>query len=266
MAKSEFSETQFVMGFLGEYFNEYRSRYPERKPPFTLPTTSLEPLFGSDFMIKGLSNIEFYQFKRSEFMRLRRGNKEIESGLPNSFRPYYRFKVYNSGEIPQFDRLRFIASLHPRFKTYYCAPKFSTNQEFHNFFWNQEIIINSAIINCNQFNQNGFFPPKFDINDGKEHYIVFNNAGSTGYLCSKMKGFKLTEYLFKELQDQNDESIDDFKYSNNIIDTLFNYIIEIEKINSTFFKNYNETSISKLLFSSALLMQRYGIIMQLKYY
>lgn len=85
MAKSRFSETQYVMGFLSEYFNNYRLIYPTRKSPFTLPTTSVEPLFGSDFVIHNLSHIEFYQFKRSEFMRTKRGISEIKSGLPKVF-------------------------------------------------------------------------------------------------------------------------------------------------------------------------------------
>lgn len=265
MAKSQFSETQFVMGFLGEYFKRYRLRYPKRKAPFTLPTTSVEPIFGSDFIIQGLSNIEFYQFKRSEFMRIKRGDREIKSGLPKSFRPYYRFKIYNKGTIPQFDRLRHIASLHPRFKAYYCAPKFSTNNEFFNFFWNQDIIDNTAIINCNQFNQSGFFPPYFNINDGNIHYIVFNKTDTTGYLCSDKKGFKLTKDILKETEFHERGTRENLEFNIEIIDTLFNSIIEDEKVNIELVSKYSKTANSRLDFSARFLLQEYGIITQLKY-
>ena len=264
MPKPQFSETQFVMGFLGEYFNAYRSRYPLRKPPFVLPTTSLEPLTGSDFIIRGLSSIEFFQFKRSEFMNARRGDMEIKSGLPKSFRPYYRFKVYNDGHIPQFDRLRDIALLDKCFKPYYCAPLFHKQTEFQNYFWNQQIIANTAIINCNQFNQIGFKPPYFDINDGK-HYMVYNNVSTTGYLCSKPKGFKLTEnILFEKSEDEN--IVDNDTYNVWLINTLYSFISENEKKNLVLPKRENESLVSKLFYSAAILMQRYGILTQLKYY
>lgn len=265
MAECQFSETQFVMGFLGEYFNQYRLTYPGRKPPFTVPTTSMEPMSGSDFIIQGLSNIQFFQFKRSELMRVKRGDREIASGLPKSFRPYYRFKIYNSGNIPQFDRLRYIASLHPRFKTYYCAPKFSTNQKFHDFFWNQGIIDNSAIINCDQFNQSRFLPPNFDINDGDLHYMVFNNASSIGYICSERRDFNLTKNILKESQEQGFGEVVKYEYSVEIIERLYNSIIQMEDINIKFVERYGETPLSKLFFSSGFLMEKYGIITQLKF-
>ncbi|WP_035336514.1 hypothetical protein [Dokdonia sp. PRO95] len=261
MAKSEFSETQFVMGFLGEYFHQYRVKYPGRKPPFTLPTTSMEPLTGSDFIIKGLSNLEFYQFKRSELLRTKRGKREIKSGISKDLLPYYRFKVYNHGNIPQFDRLRDIAKCHPRFKTYYCAPKFSTNKEFYDLFWNQKIIENTAIINCNQFNQAGFNPPHFNINDGDQHYIVFNSTDPKGYMCSDLKKFFFTENILKEGSNENYE----YASSVELISTLFNMVKETEKIDQNLSLEYSKTPLSKLYYSSAVLMQKYGIITQLKY-
>ncbi|PHQ27792.1 hypothetical protein [Leeuwenhoekiella nanhaiensis] len=267
MAKPQFSETQFVMGFLSEYFNHYRSKYPKRKPPFFLPTTSLEPVFASDFIIRGLSSIEFFQFKRSEFMNARRGDVEIKSGLPKSFKPYYRFKVYNDGHIPQFNRLRAIAALDKRFKVYYCAPKFHSNTEFQTLFWNNKIIENSAIINCNQFNQQGFKPPYFDINDGRQHYIVYNSVSTTGYLCSKPKGFRLTKNIvFEKSEDAN--IVDNETYNIWLINTLYNFILENDDNvnNLELTKTANESLVSKLFYSADLLMQRYGILTQLKYY
>lgn len=264
MAKPQFSETQFVMGFLGEYFDQYRSKYPLKKPPFLLPTTTLEPVFAADFILGGLSSIDFFQFKRSELMQARRGDMEIRSGLPKSFRPYYRFKIYNDGHIPQFDRLRAIAALDKRFKVYYCAPKFHSYTEFHNLFWNQEIINNSAIINCSQFNHSKFKLPNFDINDGDQHFIVFNKISSIGYVCSEIKSFDLTEDIL-EHSVKNISDVSTADDAESLINLLYDFTSEMEINNTISNRNDNRSLTSKLFYTAAILMQRYGILTQLKY-
>lgn len=258
MAKSEFSETQFVFGYLNEYLESFRSKYPGRREPFWFPTTVEEPKFGSDIIMKGLKSINFIQFKRSELMNSRRGKQEIKSGLDRIFLPYYRFKVYNSGNIPQFDRLRDIAGLSNNFKVYYCAPRFISNQNFQDYFWRREIVRNSVLIDCKQFNQPGFKKPYFDINDGEKHFMVYNYS-NTGYLCSEKKGFKTTENPL----DERDKNVD-FEYS--IIDQLFKYLHETEpELGKYNIGRYNEGFQNKLKFCIYHLQSKYGIQTFLKY-
>lgn len=192
MAKSKFSETQFVMGFFSEYVNRIRALGTFNVKPFLFPTTVQEPIVASDLIIHNLKGLDFFQFKRSDCFKKRRGKAEIKAGLPEAFKPYYRFKIYNEGKFPQFDRLRLIAQTLPHSEVYYCAPKFHTHYEFQQLFWKQEIIKNSAIIDCNQFNSPGFNLPSFNINDGHDHFVVYNKS-KIGYMCSKIKEIKLTD-------------------------------------------------------------------------
>lgn len=258
MAKSQFSETQFVMGYLGEYFSKLRKLRPHSSPKFILPTTSVEPLTGSDLIIERLSGLDFFQFKRSEFMDKRRGSSEIKSKLPKSFRPYYRFHIYNGGGIPQFDRLREISALHPRLNTYYCAPKFHTNREFHNIFWRQEIMNNSVLIDCGQFNLPPFKKPHFDIDDGDLHYMVFNSS-PLGYLCSEKKEFEIIKEPI--YYDTNSGSYD----VTEKINKLFNYIIELKDSNSNTYRKFEETATLKLQYTSLYLMEQHNIVTIPKY-
>ena len=258
MAKCQFSETQFVMGYLGEYFSRLRKLRPHSTPKFMLPTTSLEPLTGSDLIIERLSGLDFFQFKRSEFMNKRRGAREMASGLPKSFRPYYRFQIYNGGGIPQFDRLRDISALHPSLNTYYCAPIFHTNLEFQNIFWRQEIMNNSALINCNQFNLPQFKKPMFDIDDGDVHYMVFNKSVN-GYLCSERKEVKISkEPIYFEAKNDSFNVI-------QIVNDLFNYIIEQEDSNNNLFRKFEESTALKFQYSSFYLMEHHNIMTIPKY-
>lgn len=258
MAKCQFSETQFVMGYLGEYFSRLRKLRPHSTPKFMLPTTSLEPLTGSDLIIERLSGLDFFQFKRSEFMNKRRGAREMASGLPKSFRPYYRFQIYNGGGIPQFDRLRDISAIHPSFNTYYCAPKFHTSLEFHNIFWRQEIMNNSALINCHQFNLPQFNKPHFNIDDGDAHYIVFNSS-SLGYLCSEKKEVVISSepIYFEESTVSSDAT--------PLINDLFSYIIDQEDSNDNLYGKFQETSALKLQYASLYLMEQHNIMTIPKY-
>ncbi|NIK93088.1 hypothetical protein GZ212_13070 [Mangrovimonas sp. CR14] len=267
----QFSETQFVMGYLGEYFNRYRAMYPNRNPPFSLPTTSVEPILGSDFILVDLSYIEFYQFKRSHYIRTRRGDAEINAGIPKSFRPYYRFEIYNdssNGSIPQFDRLRDIARLHPRFRTFYCAPKFYTNREFQEYFWRQQIIDNSAIIDCNQFNQTRFRPPHFNIDDGDRHFMVYNDTSNRGYLCSEMKEFNLTHDILKEIKEDRIENDDGNENTNSsgeeLINKLFFALMELDETSKPNIKDQNSPA-EKLAYSINLLFTKCNIVTQLKF-
>lgn len=235
MAKCEFSETQFVMGFFSEYINRIRSLGIYASMPFVFPTTVMEPIFASDLIVDNLTSIDFFQFKRSDYINYRRGRAEIRAGLPKAFRPYYRFKVYNQGVYPQFDRLRLIANVNPNFEVYYCAPKFHTHKEFQQLFWTQGIIKNSAIIDCNQFNSSTFYPPSFNVNDGDDHFIVYNKS-KIGYMCSKKKEIRITDLneevsrysiVGEEVPQQNG-----LKLVNQLFDILLN-----EKFNSS---NLNE--------------------------
>lgn len=144
MAKSEFSETQFVFGYISEvYFNH--SKYPHFFPfweYFMFPSTMIEREFPVDFFADYYTHSEYYQFKRSEHLHQRRGSREIAEGVPVTYLDYYRFKIYNRTTIThlgQFEKLKDLARVFPNDLVCYCAPCFHTELEFHHHFRNQEI-------------------------------------------------------------------------------------------------------------------------------
>jgi len=257
MAISEISETQYVMGFLSEYFDLLRSS--SATPRFLLPTTSQEPILGADFIVQNVSGLDFFQFKRSDSFRRRRGRAEINAGIPRSFTPYYRFKIYNQGTYPQFDRLRQISSLSPFIRAYYCAPKFHLPREFHAAFYSRNIISLSAIINCSQFNNTRFYPPGFDINDGSPHFIVFNRTNPNAFLCSEAKEVDLS----REFQ-LNEKRLDE-KGFEEVVGSLYLSLMEHDKefrdsisSNATITSPIEET-LMRLYKTTTFLSTRYNI-------
>lgn len=196
MAKSEISETQFVFGYLSE-LHLRQIRHPHIFPIwmyFMFPSTLIERKFPVDFFADFYTHSEYYQFKRSEHLQQRRGSREIAEGVPHSYLDYYRFKIYNrttATALGQFEKLIQLSTRFPNDLVCYCAPCFHTENEFHFYFQNRSIIGNSIIIDCHQFDNVDFQPPNFDINDGLDHYLVFKQGTTTGYLCSEPKEIKL---------------------------------------------------------------------------
>lgn len=200
MASAEFSETQFVFGYLTElYFSNYRHH---RTSPFWyyfgFPSTFMERNFPVDFFADYYSHSEYYQFKRSEYIGRRRGNAEIRAGVPVSFLKYYRFKIYNRSTVTvkgQFEKLIELANSFKGDLICYCAPCFHTEWDYHHHFSKKSIIQNSIIIDCDQFNSLSFQPPYFDINDGFGHYMAYKLDSPNGYLCSETKEIKTSKGL-----------------------------------------------------------------------
>lgn len=193
MAEPEISETQFVFAFLRELYERRRAKHTVLPfgYDFYLPTTSEEKEVAADALIKHYSHSEYYQFKRSDRLKQRRGKQK---SIPASYLPYYRFKIYNKETTHkktkvtkkgQFEKLVELTSLTSTDKIYYCAPCFHTQEEFIKFFYTDEVVNNSILINCRQFNDSKFKPPNFDINDGDNHYLVFKLGESKGYACSE---------------------------------------------------------------------------------
>ena len=190
MAKSQFSETQFVFGYLSEEYLA-QNRAPGLFSPweyFMFPSTLIERELPVDFFADYYTHSEYYQFKRSEYFQKRRGSREIAEGVPRSYLDYYRFKIYNnttSTVLGQFEKLIELSRMFPNDLVCYCAPCFHTESEFLLHFQNRSIVRNSVIIDCQQFDHINFQPPNFDINDGLSHYMVFKLGTNIGYLCSE---------------------------------------------------------------------------------
>lgn len=189
MKDPEFSETQFVFGYLRELYEKRKSRYTTL--PFGLrfkfPTTVEEKEMPVDFYIENYSHSEFYQFKRSEGLMRRRGKVEINAGLAIDFLPYYRFKIYNDSSITgigQFEKLIQLTTKSAKDWVFYCAPCFHLMEEFFTHYYDEKVVNNSVLIDCRQLNDSKFKPPKFNINDNKEHYFTFRIDRNYGFLCS----------------------------------------------------------------------------------
>jgi hypothetical protein len=270
MAVSEFSETQYVFGFLNEmhFYQTQRHPYFPFWEYFMFPSTIIERAFPGDFFVDHYSHSEFYQFKRSDHLAQRRGSAEIRAGLPVNFLDYYRFKVYNRTTFTttgQFDKLRQLAAVFNTDLVCYAAPCFHTEWEFHENFRNRTILQNSILIECNQFNNPIFLPPNFNINDGASHYFVFKQTGNPCYLCSEPKNVKSinggqkNDYI--KLKKGKEEFLATIKklYSDFYLeDKLENSSSEIKPIEKIFTENAGK----QLTIVSEYLFRNYNIIWQ----
>lgn len=180
MAKSEFTEMQYVLGFVSEFMRNLNSSTGQT-PLFMLPSPYEEQFMGFDIWIEHFSHMEFHQYKRSDYLS-NKTTKEIKRGLSTNYLPYYRFKLYNDSPSFQFTRLCTIADMFPQHRVYYIAPKFHKLDEFNNYFWRNEIIKNSIFINCSGFNSARI--KKYLKNNPGEHTIAFDKTNSR-YLFSE---------------------------------------------------------------------------------
>lgn len=232
MEKSEFSETQFVIGYTRELFNSFRYVFPFY---FIIhaPSTKEEKKFASDLILKHFKGhsyrfSEFYQFKRSKFF-----NKEVFNDLSGktiintSLTPKYGFTIYNSVKTQQFNTLQKLA-LKRRYRVYYSAPLFHTVKEFNNYFNSSTIQSNSILFNFSQPNiQSAVIPP------GSNHQIIFDRTAS--HICSdplKIQGILASERNIKN----DDEKFEENKLEVEIKE-LYNFVIEeieINNLNSNF--------------------------------
>ncbi len=178
MEKSEFSETQFVMGYTRELFNSIISPYL-----INAPSTSKEAQYASDLIIEYYGHrghyrfSEFYQFKRSKFY-----SSEVYSSLngkqhiDTSDKPKYGFNIYNSKKTRQFNVLQKLARVR-RHHVYYCAPLFHTVNEFNNFFSLRTILDNSKLFDISQDKLQ-----KANIKLNTNHKILFDRTEE--FICS----------------------------------------------------------------------------------
>lgn len=190
MVKSEFSETQFVFGYLREIFDFY----PWRIGLF-MPSTRDEKRWASDAVLRYYTSnghfrySEFYQFKRSKFFNAEifdslRSTINIDTGI----KPKYGFNIYNSDKSRQFNVLQRLAR-QPRCRVYYCAPMFHTLKEFGRYFAAGEVVKNSRLF---PFNQNAFQRIRIPLNSS--HQIIFDR--NEQFICSdpiRIEGFSAEE-------------------------------------------------------------------------
>lgn len=181
MEKSEFSETQFVLGYSRELFDSFGYLHPYHYMIYA-PSTKEEKAFASDLILRHYKGryyrfSEFYQFKRSKYF-----DKEVFSDLAGttvidtSKAAKYGFNIYNTVKTKQFNTLQRLA-LKKRYRVYYCAPLFHTISEFNNYFNTRSIQNNSMVFDLSQPKlQSAVIPP------GSNHQIIFDKSNS--YICS----------------------------------------------------------------------------------
>lgn len=179
MAKSEFTEFQYVIGFFSEYKNSLISN--KQFPFIYFPSPYEEKDMGFDLWIEHFSHMEFHQYKRSDCFS-RQNTKEAKMGLPKSFIPYYRFKLYDDNPSFQFTRLKTLASMFPQHKVYYVAPKFHKLTEFQKYFYKTRIVAESVFVDCNLFNSSSI--KNYLASKPGDHVLAFNKS-RTLYLFSE---------------------------------------------------------------------------------
>jgi hypothetical protein len=264
MAKPEFSETQFVFGYLNEMYFRQASN-PKLFPVweyFMFPSTVIERELPVDFYADYYTHSEYYQFKRSDYFARRRGKREIAENIPISFLDYYRFEIYNNTDtkyLGQFEKLAELARSFPNDLICYCAPCFHTELEFHHYFINKTIISNSVVIPCNQFNQPTFQLPHFNINDGMDHFMVFKPGKREGYLCSEPKEIEVVNAVLKGEIVRNQKGENTLQQT---INTLYEEFYLADQTNVETQKTYTDRIGERFYIVGNHLLQSYNIVWQ----
>lgn len=178
MKKCEFSESQFVVGYMAELIPWYNSLYPLWR--WFMPTTAAEWRTGADVIVRRYRYSEFYQFKRSHyydhrvFSSLSPGGTTVNTGTT----PHYGFKIYNNSTSKQFDTLQQLARKQ-RTQVYYCAPLFHTIPEFRRNHRNGQIRNSSILIDMSDPNIQGISVPY-----NSTHRMLYTNTQV--HICSEI--------------------------------------------------------------------------------
>jgi hypothetical protein len=219
MQPSDFSETQFVVGFLREFLNRPQKQF-WLSNYLRLPSTVTERRTGADVIVEGCIGSDFLQFKRSDYLQNRRGLPNDQRRVDKSYFDCFRFKVYNSQRTRQFETLRKLAK-RPNNYCAYIAPLFHTFNEFDTHFARASIMPNSIEIECSQFNAGEFAALRYRNNSN--HHILFNGRDNHCWFCSEPKIAKANHaILLKERQSR--EQIDFISH----VDEIFNVLKDMD--------------------------------------
>lgn len=167
--KCQFSETQFAFGIMSELV---KKRGPNKgwKAPY-FPTQVKEAEDGYDVKIRGPIRTIFLQFKIPD--------KKIKSNAKHwaDFNTsYYEFKLRKEHGYSQHNKLIELTQKDKRFSVYYCAPCFSTFNEYELHYNAQTIQANSMFIDCRSLRV---------INDNETHSICYTQKPYKGMMYSE---------------------------------------------------------------------------------
>lgn len=221
MEKSEFSETQFVIGYTRELLNSFNYASPFFYNLYA-PSTKEEKKYASDLILKHFKGryyrySEFYQFKRSKFF-----NKEVFSDLSGkividtSLTPKYGFSIYNSVKTKQFNTLQKLAH-NIKYRVYYAAPLFHTVKQFNNYFNSITILSNSILFDLSQPNLNSAVIPL-----NSNHQIIFDRT--TSHICSdplEIQGILASERDSNPIRENSQEN--NLEY---VVKDLYNFVVD----------------------------------------
>ena len=144
--RSEFSETQFVFGIVREMADGLK---PDVMGMPIFPTLVEEGRKGGGFDVafKDGINPYFFQFKIAEKLI---GHKARESAY-FSGSPYYRFNIYPSG-ISRQNSLLTDLSNDEKNNVFYCAPAFTSLNNFRKAYTQKSILNNSVFVDIREIN------------------------------------------------------------------------------------------------------------------
>lgn len=180
MQTSEFSETQFVVGFLREFLNSHSQKYWIQNF-LRLPSTVTERKTGADVIIQNVSGSDFFQFKRSDYLKNRRGLPWDQRQIAPAFFECYRFHIYNTQRTRQFETLRNLAKKAHNYCAY-IAPLFYTFDEFDHYFQRHNVMRNAIEIECSQFSKGEFANFRYRYN--QSHHLLYNRH-EICFFCSQ---------------------------------------------------------------------------------
>jgi hypothetical protein len=176
VAEAGFSETQYAYGCVRE-LEEGGGLGVGLGPPI-FPTLREEHAVGFDVLFRPEGWLFLpicFQFKVSEFLTTRRAKQWTR------FRtPYFRFHVWPKSLSPQHNILVNLAKR--GYPAYYCAPCFSTWDEYQNLYATGQLIEKSSLAWCGQF----------PTNTGRKwHSVSYADAQGVGCWSSEPQDLRI---------------------------------------------------------------------------
>jgi hypothetical protein len=161
MASIGISEFTFGYAFL---YEQTHANWDNLQASPVLPNLQQEQHEGWDAHLPLTATDFYYQFKLSDY--LSRGNaKYIADGTYPG--PYYRLAFHRKDNNRQHQRLRHHSIANPN--TYYVAPEFNDAEDFNSAFLARQLTEQSRMIPITDCD---------DVDDGKQHYITFQEHQS----------------------------------------------------------------------------------------
>lgn len=171
--KRKISEFSYGFALTHELVNTYKYLLTDQAPIFPSLVEEGKVGGGYDMYLPRHGQPLFLQFKVSEY--LWRTNAKAEEAKAVG-RPYFRFTIYRKTQSKQHELL--VKLEKGDNEVCYAAPRFHETESLNTAFFDEEIVARSVFISPREIGE---------IQDNKEHRVVFSNRSEDVYFCSQPK-------------------------------------------------------------------------------